>query len=113
MFRCRPGQPIVVDVTVTNSGSATWLASNVAPGGVRLGAHLYDEGGQLLQFDLHTEPLTDPPHEIEPRASVRLRVSLPSQRPGRYVVEFDCVAAGIAWFAPLGSKAFRLPVEVV
>jgi SAM-dependent methyltransferase len=106
------GQPIVVDVTVTNSGSATWLASNVAPGGVRLGAHLYDEGGQLLQFDLHTEPLTDQHREIEPRALVRRRVLLPAQRSGRDVVEFDCVAAGIAWFAPLGSKAFRLAIEV-
>ena len=74
-----------MDVTVTNSGGATWLASNVAPGGVRLGAHLYDEAGQLLQFDMPTEPLVDPPREIVPRETARRRGigrSTPDNLPG-------------------------------
>jgi len=34
------GAPVVVDVMVTNSGRARWLASDVEYGGVTLGAHL-------------------------------------------------------------------------
>ena len=36
----------------------------------------------------------------------------PAQREGRYVVELDCVAAHVSWFAPLGSRPVRVTVTV-
>jgi hypothetical protein len=40
-------------------------------------------------------------------------MSLPPQSAGRYSLEMDCVAAGVAWFAQLGSRPAQLALEVV
>jgi ubiquinone/menaquinone biosynthesis C-methylase UbiE len=106
------GNPIVVDAAVTNRGTATWLPSDAQFGGVALGAHLHDAAGKLITFDLHRERLTAPPREIVPGETVRLRMSLPPQTAGRYLLEIDCVAAGVAWFAQLGSRPAQLALEV-
>jgi SAM-dependent methyltransferase len=108
----RAGEPVQIDVTLTNTGRAVWLPSNVRFGGVRIGAHLYDASGGLLLFDLTTAPLADPPRDVPPGGVVRCRLPLPPQGAGRYIVEIDCVAEGIAWFAPLGSRAVRVTLEV-
>jgi hypothetical protein len=39
-------------------------------------------------------------------------MSLPPQPAGRYSLEIDCVAAGVAWFAQLGSRPAQLVLEV-
>jgi SAM-dependent methyltransferase len=104
-------QPIVIDATVANTGTAVWLPWG-GYGGVAIGAHLYDASGTLVNFDLHCESLADPPREILPGETVRLRVALPPQEPGRYRLELDGVAAGVTWFAQVGSRPVTLPVEV-
>jgi SAM-dependent methyltransferase len=106
------GRPIIVDATVTNRSNATWLPSDAQFGGVALGAHLHDVTGKLITFDLHWERLTEPPREIAPGETVRVRMSLPPQPAGRYTLEIDCVAAGVAWFAQLGSRPAQLALEV-
>jgi len=106
------GQPIVVDATVTNTGVATWLPSDSGRGGVSLGTHLYDAGGALLNFDFHTERLTEPPRAIPTGETVRCRVSLPPLAAGRYRVELDCVAAHVTWFAQAGSQPSTITIEV-
>jgi SAM-dependent methyltransferase len=105
--------PLVIDAIVTNRGTAVWLPSGTPFGGVALGAHLHDKDGKLITFDLLWTPLTDPPREIQPGETLHLRMALPPQPAGRYVVEIDCVAAGVAWFAQLGSQPARLELEVV
>ncbi len=107
------GQPITIDATVTNRGTATWLASNEPVGGVALGVHLYSETGKLIKLDLHWERLTDPPCEIAPGETVHVRMSLPGQSAGKYLFEIDCVAQGVAWFAQLGSQPARLALDVI
>jgi SAM-dependent methyltransferase len=107
------GQPIVVEAAVTNRGTAIWLPSDAPSGGVAIGSHLHDAAGKLITFDLHWERLTDPPREIAPGEMTRVRMSLPAQSPGRYLLEIDCVSAGVAWFAQLGSQPARLTVDVV
>ena len=109
----KAGQPIAIDATVTNRGTSIWLPSDATFGGVALGAHLHDASGKLITFDLHWERLTDPPREILPGETVSMRMTLPAQAAGRYVLEIDCVAAGVAWFAQLGSEPARLPLNVV
>ena len=107
------GRPIIVDAIVVNRGTAIWLPSDTQFGGVALGAHLHDRTGKLITFDLHWERLTEPPREIAPGETVRVRMSLPPQAAGRYTLEIDCVAAGVAWFAQLGSRPAQLALEVV
>ena len=106
------GQPVMIDATATNRGTATWLASNEPVGGVALGVHLYDDAGKLITLDLHWERLTDPPREIAPGETVHIRMSIPGQSAGKYLLEIDCVAAGVAWFAQLGSQPVRLALDV-
>jgi SAM-dependent methyltransferase len=103
-------QPTVVDVTVTNTGRAVWLAPDAEYGGVAVGVHVYDQAGQLLEFDLVRQRLTDPPREIAPGETVTCRLVLPPRAPGRYILEIDCVAARVTWFAQIGSAPARLPV---
>ena len=107
------GQPVIIDATATNRGSATWLASNEPVGGVALGVHLYDGNGKLIKLDLHWERLTDPPREIAPGETVHVRMSIPAQSTGKYLFEIDCVAQGVAWFAQLGSQPARLALDVL
>jgi ubiquinone/menaquinone biosynthesis C-methylase UbiE len=101
----------VVEAAVTNAGAAIWLPSDAQWGGVSLGAHLYRDDGSLMQFDFVVQVLSDPPRAIVPGETVRCRMAIPAPPPGRYIVELDCVAAQVAWFAPLGSRAVRLPLE--
>jgi SAM-dependent methyltransferase len=111
--RAVAGQPIEVDAIVTNTGVATWLASNAPRGAVALGSHLYDGvSGALVTFDFHVEPLTDPPRDIPPGETVRCRVTLPPIAAGRYRLELDCVASHVTWFAQVGSRPATVIVEV-
>jgi len=107
------GQPIVVEATITNRGTSIWLPSNAQFGGVAAGAHLYDAAGKLITFDLHWERLTEPPREIAPGETVTVRIVLPPQTAGKYLIEIDCVAARVTWFAQAGSQPAQLAVDVV
>jgi hypothetical protein len=107
------GQPLLIDATVTNRGSAVWLPSDAPHGGVLLGAHLYDEAGTLLNFNAHSEPLTVPGREINAGETVTLRLALAPQRAGHYIVELDCVATRVTWFAQSGSHPATVLIEIV
>ncbi len=111
-LRAIEGQSLRVDVRVSNSGTARWLASDEAHGGVALGAHLYDEGGGMLDFGAYRGNLTEPPREIGPGESVACRALLPPLPAGRYVIEFDCVSSQVMWFSQLGSRPARLRAEI-
>ena len=102
---------VTIDATVTNTGAATWLPWGTAPGGVGLGAHLYDASGALLSFDFHVEPLTVPAREIAPGETVTRRFVLPSLPPGSARLELDCVAADVTWFAQAGSRTVVLELR--
>jgi SAM-dependent methyltransferase len=106
-------QPLVVDATVTNSGTAVWLPSEAHYGGVALGVHLYDASGKLLAFDFQRQRLAESPREIAPGDTVRCRLSLPAQPQGHYVLELDCVASNVIWFSQTGSQPVRLAVDIV
>ena len=98
------GPPWVVEADVTNTGTARWLPADVEYGGVKLGAHLYDATGVLLEFDLAAQPLTSPPRAILPGETVVCALTMPAQPPGRYRLEIDCVASRVTWFAQVGSQ---------
>lgn len=105
-------RPIELDVAVTNAGRARWLPASANPGGVRLGAHLYDVSGAMLSLDFHTEPLVEPAREVLPGETLQRRVTLPGLAAGQYRIELDCVAAQVAWFAQAGSETTWIDVDV-
>jgi hypothetical protein len=106
------GHPILIDASVTNSGTATWLPSNTPLGGVLLGAHVYDGAGTRLSFDAGRQALSEPPRTIAPGTTVQVRLALPPLPAGSYVIELDCVAEGVIWFAQAGSAPAAVRVTI-
>jgi SAM-dependent methyltransferase len=106
------GQPLTIDVIVTNTGSAIWLSSDTELGGVRVGAHLYDAAGTLVDFNAALQPLATTPREVHPSETVSARVTIAAQPAGHYKVEIDCVALGVTWFGQCGSRPLVVPVEM-
>ena len=106
----RAGAGRTLEVVVTNTGTAVWLPSNELRGGVSLGSHLYDASGNLVSFDFHVVPLTDPPRPVQPGESVRCQFTVPALPPGPHRLELDCVASHVSWFAQAGSKPVAVDV---
>jgi ubiquinone/menaquinone biosynthesis C-methylase UbiE len=98
-----------VHVTVRNIGKAKWLDSHEPHGGVALGAHLHDAHGQLVDLDYARTVL---PRPLNPGEEVTFDFTLPPLQPGRWIVELDCVAERVAWFAQVGSTPTRLEIDV-
>ncbi|HEX7153034.1 MAG TPA: methyltransferase domain-containing protein [Thermoanaerobaculia bacterium] len=90
-----------VHASITNTGRAQWLPSGQRPGGVSLGAHLYDEQGKLLDFDFLWIAL---PKTLAPGEAVEVSFDVE----GHGILELDCVADGVAWFAQVRSTPARL-----
>jgi len=65
----------------------------------------------LVDFDWLRVAL---PSDVAPDETVRLSVQLPPiERPGEYLVAFDLVIEGVAWFADRGSTPVEIPCQVV
>jgi hypothetical protein len=105
----RANTPTPFTATVTNTGKQVWLPSAVEPGGVSLGAHLY-QGETVVDFNFLWQPLSDA--DVSPNESVTVAGLLSALAPGAYVVEFDCVANNITWFGQAGSAAHRVQIDV-
>ena len=97
-----------VRVTLRNEGSQTWLSRGHLP--VRISYRWWTTGGSLLLVD----PLrTNLPHRVEPGSEISLRawVRAPAT-PGRYILEWDVVREGDAWFGDMGATMLRQVVSV-
>lgn len=104
------GEPWSVEVRVTNTGQARWLAENVnGLGEVKLGAHLYDSKGIQLNRDFGRSSAA---RDVEPGETLRWSIELRFEEPGSYWVELDLVAEFITWFETAGSAPVRIDVQV-
>lgn len=94
-----PDQVLEVAVTVTNHGTSQWSAFDASR--VALGYHLLRLDGTPLEFD---SPATLLPADVPPRGSLEIvtRLRAPSAA-GIYVVEWDALREGVAWFSWRGS----------
>jgi SAM-dependent methyltransferase len=104
-----PGASASVALRVSNFGTATWSAGS-EPGAVRLGAHLLDPDGRVLDRDLARGPL---PHGVGPgeEAVATLTVRAPAEA-GVFLVEVDLVRDGEHWFGDDGSPTARVVLRV-
>lgn len=104
------GTPIEFDVTVVNSGTASWLPSAREFGGVSLGVHLLNAAGDVIAFDHHWQAISA--SNVASGAELHVHVTMPPLDAGAYVLELDMVANRVAWFAQLGSAARRVRLNV-
>ncbi|MGZ5433516.1 MAG: class I SAM-dependent methyltransferase, partial [Thermoanaerobaculia bacterium] len=105
----RAGAPISVQVTVRNTGKAKWLASDEPHGGVKLGCHLHDAEARLVDLNYARAAL---PFALDPGQETSFDAIFPPLDAGRWILELDCVAEKVAWFAQTGSTPTRITVEV-
>jgi hypothetical protein len=95
---------ITVPVTITNAGTATWQ-----PGAFNAAYHLYVPSGALFVWD---GVRTGLPAAVAPGQAVTLGliVKMPAG-PGTYLLRFDVVQEGVAWFSgqsvPMGSATLQ------
>ena len=101
-----PGEACSLPVRVRNLGSVAWGAG----AGIALGNHWLRDGGQMLTW---SDGRTALDRVIAPGEhwEARLRVRAPS-RPGRYLLEFDMVEEGVAWFKDRGGATAATEVSV-
>jgi hypothetical protein len=87
---------VTVPVTITNAGSATWQ-----PGAFNASYHLYVSSGGIFVWD---GVRTAFPAAVAPGQAITLGliVKMPSG-PGTYLLRFDVVQEGVAWFSGQGS----------
>ena len=96
---------ITVPVTLTNAGTTTWQ-----PGAFNASYHLYTQAGTLFVWDGLRTAL---PAAVAPGQAVTLNVivKMPPST-GSYVLRFDVVQEGVAWFSgqgvPTGSATLQV-----
>jgi predicted O-methyltransferase YrrM len=109
--RLAEGVPLEAKISARNIGSATWLPETAPLGPVRLGVRLLDAGGDCIDPNFARRLL--PAGEVAPEQTVEFQAEIPCPPPGRFVLEFDMLAEGVAWFSRNGSRCVRLPMEIL
>jgi hypothetical protein len=90
-------------------GTATWLPGSTELGGVNLGVHLRLRDGRPLNVDFARLVLEQ---ETPPGGTETVDVALEPPVPGEYLLEFDLVSEGVAWFEMNGSATTTVKITV-
>ena len=107
----RASLPVSIKVTVKNLTSTVWLTKGSrGRGEVRLGAHLLDSVGDMIDADFGRAALPTA-MSLGDKAIVELTVGAPKQ-PGNYILRLDMVNEGICWFAQQGSSVVDVKWKV-
>lgn len=109
-LRVPAGGEVVTQALATNTGSNAWLTTDVVVGLVRLGVHLYDASGKLVDRDYARVDLTAP--GVKPGQSIAVEVRVPAPPPGRWTLEVDLVSEHVCWFEVNGCPPAPLEVTV-
>lgn len=104
----KEAETIEIALRVKNIGRAAWSSLDTPP--VLLSFHLLTDRKKALRWDNARIPL---PHSVKPGevCSLAARVKAPLEA-GRYIVEFDMVREGAAWFSSQGSKTLQVKLIV-
>lgn len=106
-----PGGTVRGTAEVRNTGTSVWLPSSTLYGGVKLGVHLYDEGGLLVDRDFARADLPGD-RVLMPGESVSVEVAVPAPDAGRWQLGFDLVSEGVCWFEVNGAETVTVPLRV-
>jgi hypothetical protein len=104
------GAPIKFGIRATNSGRAIWLPSNAPQGPVRLGSRLLSEEGVWLNAYYSCNHFLD--RKVPPGEAVDFEALIPCPPKGKYILELDLVADGVAWFCRNGATEVQVPLRV-
>jgi peptidoglycan hydrolase-like amidase len=103
------GAVIDLSVTIMNFGPRTWPAGGANP--VDLSYHILDTTGAPVIWDGNRGRLpTDVPAQTS--VTIPIRVGMP-QTVGDYVMQWDLVQEGVAWFSQVNVQSKREPFTVI
>lgn len=106
----KSGKALHIPLSITNTGTAEWLSQNIHDiGVVRIGTHLYDARGNLLDLDFTRHSLNK---AIKPGETFEQEIALEPTEPGHYTLSIDLVSEGICWFETAGSTAIDIELDV-
>jgi SAM-dependent methyltransferase len=105
----RASEMIEGDATVQNVGSVVWLPGGTPLGGVNLGVHLRMREGSPLAVDFARVRLIG---STAPGEMQTVSFSLKPPDPGEYLLEFDLVSEGVAWFEMNESATVSVALTV-
>jgi ubiquinone/menaquinone biosynthesis C-methylase UbiE len=109
-MRVGVGNEFSIRCLVRNTGQARWLHKSLETvGTVRIGTHLYDASGKLLNLDFGRSPLEK---DIEPNEDTICHLHLRINEPGRYRIMIDMVSEHVCWFENLGFQPVDIKVIV-
>ncbi|MDP9320315.1 MAG: N-acetylmuramoyl-L-alanine amidase [Chloroflexota bacterium] len=102
------GAGTTVPIALTNTGNFTWSAVGATP--VHLGYHWTDTAGRVIVWDGTRSNLAA---DVAPGATqtVQAQIAFPAA-PGTYVLKWDLVQEGVAWFSSKNVPTFDQPVSV-
>ncbi len=105
-----PGQDFETHVTVKNNGFLLW--NNTGDGHkVHLGTHwLNRDTGEIVIWDGERGLLLeDVSHDEETTVDINIKAP---ETPGRYILQYDMVYEGVAWFSEKGVIPLEVNVDV-
>lgn len=103
------GQRVRVTMRIRNDGNVVWKAGGQQP--VHLGYHWYDSAGAIAPA--WEDIRSDLPGDVAPGAAVTVQAEVGAPAaPGQYVLKWDMVEEGVAWFAWRGAATLDVPVNV-
>lgn len=102
------GERVHILLQIKNRGKASWSSEEKNP--CFLSYHILDKEGKIILYDNRRYSL---PRKIIPAQSVDMAVTIRSPLgKGKYILEFDIVREGIAWFKDYGSKTSEITLLV-
>jgi SpoIID/LytB domain protein len=102
------GASLLLNVRVSNYGARAWAAGGTNP--VHLSYHILTPGGTPVTWD-GQRGLLPSDVAVGQSAIVQVPVALPSAT-GSYVIAWDLVQEGVAWFSQLGVGELREAISV-
>ncbi|WP_017302682.1 class I SAM-dependent methyltransferase [Spirulina subsalsa] len=106
----RKGEPAKITLKITNTGQATWLHQNISDiGVVKIGTHLYDQEGNLINLDFSRHCFNQ---DIKPNETTENRITVTFDKTGVFQVVIELVSESICWFENIGSKPQTITITV-
>lgn len=107
-FASFEGAGVEIPFRIKNSGTAKWSSKGPRP--CLLSYHLLDDAENTLQYDNPRFPL---PQDVVPGHTFDMTAQIISPlASGKYILEFDLVREGMAWFKDYGSQTAKVFLEV-
>ena len=109
-FDIKVGEDLNLSIKISNTGEAIWLNDNINDMGVvKVGTHLYDEQGNLLNLNFSRHYFES---SVKPGEILYKTITIKFTDAGVFKLCIDLVSEEICWFENIGSKPQFVTITV-